>query len=91
MIGPVAVFAHRWSCAAMAGAMLALAATTTPGCKSAAPPPPVVTPALPPDVPADRKLGWIVRLEQHRTLRDPSLPPRTASPSAASTPETRQT
>jgi cyclophilin family peptidyl-prolyl cis-trans isomerase/HEAT repeat protein len=75
-------FARRARFAAPAGALLLIAAVAAPACKSAAPrPPAVAAPAPPPDVPSDRKLGWILRLEQQRTLRDPSLPPRGASPS----------
>lgn len=36
-------------------------------------PPPQPTPAGPPPITIDQKLGWIVRLEQQRVLRDPSV------------------
>jgi cyclophilin family peptidyl-prolyl cis-trans isomerase/HEAT repeat protein len=87
MIGWRVPFKRRCRRAAVAGVALLIGAAVSPGCKSAAPrPPAVVAPAPPPDVPADRKLGWILRLEQQRSLRDPSLPARetTASPPSAS-------
>jgi cyclophilin family peptidyl-prolyl cis-trans isomerase/HEAT repeat protein len=39
-------------------------------------PPPVVTPAAPPPppVPLDRKVAWLLRLEQQRVLREPAIP-----------------
>jgi cyclophilin family peptidyl-prolyl cis-trans isomerase/HEAT repeat protein len=42
-------------------------------CRTAVAPPPVVAP--PPAVSTDRKIGWILRLEQERTLREPNVGP----------------
>ena len=57
-------------------------AMTLASCKSA--PVPVQTPAPPlppprPEIPLDRKVGWILRLEQQRVLRDPEVT-RTETP-----------
>ena len=52
---------------------IAVGAAVAGACKSA-PVPAVVTPA-PPAVERDTKLGWIVRLEQQRVLRDAGVPP----------------
>ena len=48
------------------------------GCASAAPP---AAPVGPP--PLQEKLGWILRLEDQRVLRDPDAPPREEIPAAA--------
>ena len=50
------------------------------GCASAAPP---AAPVGPP--PLQEKLGWILRLEDQRVLRDPDAPPREEIPAAAET------
>ncbi|MEO8483049.1 MAG: HEAT repeat domain-containing protein [Acidobacteriota bacterium] len=49
-------------------------------CKSVPQPSPVLT--APFVASADRKLGWILRLEQQRTLRDPDVPPRAVEAAA---------
>src|SRR5689334_13660158 len=53
------------------GALLVVtaAACLSPACKEPAAPVAVAPPAAP-AVPLDRKLGWIIRLEQERVLRD---------------------
>lgn len=63
-----------------AGVIVALAAAAgvAAGCKSTVPEPVRVLPA--PPVPTDRKVGWILRLEQQRTLRDPGVTPAPAAP-----------
>jgi HEAT repeat protein/cyclophilin family peptidyl-prolyl cis-trans isomerase len=70
----------RWRRAAA----IALVAASVAGgaCKSAPVPAPVVTP---PPVPLERKLGWVLRLEQQRTLRDADIAPA-AAPVAESVP-----
>ena len=50
------------------------------GCAGAAPP---AVPVGPP--PLQEKLGWILRLEDQRVLRDPDAPPREEIPAAAET------
>jgi len=52
-------------------------------CKSVPPAAGVVT--VPVVVSADRKLSWILRLEQQRMLRDPDVQPRSADPTAPRT------
>ena len=59
-----------------------------PACKPTEAPPvtPAAAPAAPagPAVPMDRRVGWLLRLEQQRILRDPAAGPRTApAPGAA--------
>ena len=60
--------------AVLCGSALAMAA-----CRSAAPVAPAVVPGPPPivapDVPLDRKVAWVLRLEQQRLLKDPSRRP----------------
>jgi hypothetical protein len=67
-------------CAArlMPGALCAIAVA----CASAPPPPPVialppvpVAVVVPPSIPWSDKIGWIVRLEDQRMIRDPDPPP----------------
>src|SRR6187402_322350 len=55
-------------------AMLAVFLTVAAQCAPKGPPPaqPVATPT-PPAVSIDRKVGWILRLEQQRVLTDPSV------------------
>lgn len=38
-------------------------------------------PVQPPTIPLEQKLGWILRLEDQRSLRDPAPPPPPAAPS----------
>ena len=59
---------------AVRAGLLAVAA----GCAGAAPP---AVPVGPP--PLQEKLGWILRLEDQRVLRDPAAPPRAETPAAA--------
>ena len=50
-----------------------------PACKSTSTPPPVLpsaTPAAAPAVSVDKRVGWLLRLEQSRVLRDPAIGPR---------------
>ena len=60
--------------AVLCGSALAMAA-----CRSAAPVAPPVVPGPPPivapDVPLDRKVAWVLRLEQQRLLKDPGATP----------------
>jgi cyclophilin family peptidyl-prolyl cis-trans isomerase/HEAT repeat protein len=52
------------------------------GCRSAAPgAAAVATPAAPANVPLDRKVGWILRLEQQRAMRDADVAAATTAPS----------
>jgi cyclophilin family peptidyl-prolyl cis-trans isomerase/HEAT repeat protein len=64
--------------------VVALLIAAVPACGS---PPPVLTPPEPPppEVPADRKVAWILRLEQQRILRDPALPPSGEPPATPGT------
>jgi cyclophilin family peptidyl-prolyl cis-trans isomerase/HEAT repeat protein len=57
-----------WRTAALAAA--AIVGVAGLACKSTSPPAPVV---VPPVVSPDTKVGWILRLEQQRTLRDPGV------------------
>ena len=65
----------------MAVAFVAVLGDTA--CKSVPPAAGVVT--VPVVVSADRKLSWILRLEQQRMLRDPDVQPRSADPTAPRT------
>jgi cyclophilin family peptidyl-prolyl cis-trans isomerase/HEAT repeat protein len=72
-------------CLRVLSAAVALSSLASLACRSAGPPAPVVTPSV---VTADQKLGWILRLEQQRMLRDPDVPalpelPRTLAPATA--------
>lgn len=65
---------------ASAGAIAAV--LLMPACKSTAPPPPVLPSATAPPAPIasiDKRVGWLLRLEQSRVLRDPALGPRTVA------------
>jgi cyclophilin family peptidyl-prolyl cis-trans isomerase/HEAT repeat protein len=65
---------------ASAGAIAAV--LLMPACKSTAPPPPVLPSATAPPAPVtsiDKRVGWLLRLEQSRVLRDPALGPRTVA------------
>ncbi len=65
--------------------LLTLALAATVGCASATgrPASPAATPTPPPSI--DTKVGWILRLEQQRVLRDDSVP-ASDTPAAGSTP-----
>ena len=67
----------------MALATLAVASATVWGCKSTATPAPVVTP---PVITPDRKMGWVIRLEQQRSLRDPDVAALAVPPVPAAAP-----
>ena len=51
-------------------------------CKTTAPALPPAAPAAAPEVPVDRKIAWILRLEQQRTLRDQNVPAPPPPPAA---------
>jgi cyclophilin family peptidyl-prolyl cis-trans isomerase/HEAT repeat protein len=67
-------------------AIVGLISLAGASCKSTATPPPVAAPPV--VVSPDRKVGWILRLEQQRTLRDPDVAPLAppAAPAAAGAP-----
>ena len=69
-------------CATLSTALLA------GGCASASAPVVVATtPVAPPDITWEQKIGWIVRLEDQRILRDPNpTPPATIQAATATTP-----
>src|SRR5688572_76986 len=76
---------HRFSrimCAALGTALLA------GGCATASAPRVVATtPAAPPEITWEQKIGWIVRLEDQRILRDPNpAPPAIIQSATATTP-----
>ncbi|HET9371712.1 MAG TPA: HEAT repeat domain-containing protein [Vicinamibacterales bacterium] len=58
-----------------AGLAFALISLTLGGCASRPAPPVTPPPTIPerPELPIDQKVGWILRLEQQRVLRDPPL------------------
>ena len=65
---------HHHRVRALALVILGTASVAGWGCKSTSTPVAVVTPP-PPVIAPDRKAGWILRLEQQRTLRDPDVAP----------------
>ena len=69
-------------CAALGTALVA------GGCATASAPVVVATPsAAPPEITWEQKIGWIVRLEDQRILRDPNpAPPATIQSATATTP-----
>jgi HEAT repeat protein/cyclophilin family peptidyl-prolyl cis-trans isomerase len=70
---------HHHRVCALALVILGTASVASWGCKSTTTPVPVVV-APPPVVAPDRKAGWVLRLEQQRTLRDDDVAPVTAPP-----------
>jgi cyclophilin family peptidyl-prolyl cis-trans isomerase/HEAT repeat protein len=73
----------RRAAAVLAAAALAAAALAAGSCRSAAPPVQAVPAAsAPAPVSLDRKVGWILRLEHQRALRDPGVARKTPDPAA---------
>jgi HEAT repeat protein/cyclophilin family peptidyl-prolyl cis-trans isomerase len=77
-----------WSSRRFVSAVAIAASLSLPACKSTSTPTPVLPSATPAAAPRpvasiDKRVGWLLRLEQSRVLRDPAIGPRIAATPAA--------
>src|SRR5688572_17089402 len=77
---------HHRRVRALALVSLCIASVAVWGCKSTVPPAPVVV--VPPVISPDRKMSWILRVEQQRMLRDADAAPLVAPVADAPAPRT---